>query len=109
MTDSNARQENLDAANDDLKALLREAEKALGHVGEAGERFDDLRERLRAAVSPNGHYTFDEIRDETVRRVKQADMAVRQNPYVAIGVAAGIGALLGLLVSRTPRPDHPQP
>jgi ElaB/YqjD/DUF883 family membrane-anchored ribosome-binding protein len=106
MTDSNARQQNLDAASDDLKELLREAERALGHVGQAGDKFDDLRERLRAAVAPNGYYGMYELREEAIRRVKQADTMVRQNPYVAIGVAAGVGALLGLLVSRTPRPDQ---
>src|SRR6478752_218484 len=36
----------------DLKALLREAEKALGSTsGEAGQKFDELRDRLRAALS----------------------------------------------------------
>ena len=35
----------------ELKSLLREAEKALGSGGgEPGEKFDELRERLRAAL-----------------------------------------------------------
>lgn len=105
MTDSNAGQQNPDAASDDLKELLREAERALSHVGPAGDKFDELRERLRAAVGPHGCYGLNELREETVKRVKQADTMVRENPYVAIGLAAGVGALLGLLVSRTPRPD----
>jgi ElaB protein len=85
----------------ELKSLLREAEKALSHTsGEAGEKFDELRERLRDALS-HGRYSFDNIRSETVRRAKQADTLVRDNPYYAAGIAAGIGALIGILVSRS--------
>jgi ElaB/YqjD/DUF883 family membrane-anchored ribosome-binding protein len=85
----------------DLKALLREAEKALGSTsGEAGEKFDELRDRLRAALS-NDRFSFDAIKQETVRRAKQADTLVRENPYYTAGIAAGIGAIVGILVSRS--------
>lgn len=85
----------------DLKALLHEAEQALGDtVGDAGEKFDELRERLRAALN-QGRYSLDHLRTETVRRAKQADKIVRDNPYYAIGIAAGVGALIAVLVSRS--------
>jgi ElaB/YqjD/DUF883 family membrane-anchored ribosome-binding protein len=84
----------------DLKALLREAEKALSSsAGEAGENFEDLRDRLRAALA-NGHFSLESIRQETARRAKQADTLVRENPYYTAGIAAGVGALIGILVSR---------
>ena len=87
-------------AADDLKALLREAEQALGNTaGEAGEKFDDLRGRLRSALD-NGRFTFAQLRSEAARRAKQADKLVRENPYYAIGVAASVGAIIALLVSR---------
>jgi ElaB/YqjD/DUF883 family membrane-anchored ribosome-binding protein len=85
----------------DLKALLREAEQALSNTaGEAGEKVEELRERLREAVN-QGRYSLENIRAETIRRAKQADAVVRENPYYAIGVAAGVGALIGVLVSRS--------
>jgi ElaB/YqjD/DUF883 family membrane-anchored ribosome-binding protein len=85
----------------DLKELLHEAEQALSHTaGEAGEKFEELRERLRAALD-KGRYSLDSIRAETVRRAKQADTLIRENPYYAIGVAAGVGAVIGILVSRS--------
>jgi ElaB/YqjD/DUF883 family membrane-anchored ribosome-binding protein len=85
----------------DLKALLREAEQALGSTsGEAGEKFEELRDRLRTALN-NGHFSFDTLKQETVRRAKQADTLVRENPYYTAGVAAGIGAIIGILVSRS--------
>ncbi len=85
----------------ELKSLLRQAEKALSHsAGEGGEKFDELREKLRDALS-DSRFSFDSIRTETVRRAKQADKMVRDNPYYAIGIAAGVGAIVGLLVSRS--------
>jgi ElaB/YqjD/DUF883 family membrane-anchored ribosome-binding protein len=86
---------------DDLKALLHEAEQALSHTaGEAGDKFDELRNRLRTALD-QGKYSLDHLRAEATRRAKQADQLVRENPYYAVGIAAGIGAVIGILVSRS--------
>jgi len=86
---------------DELKALLHEAEQALSSTaGEAGEKFDELRERLRDALE-SGRYSLDRLRAEATRRAKQADELVRANPYYAIGIAAGVGAIIGVLVSRS--------
>jgi ElaB/YqjD/DUF883 family membrane-anchored ribosome-binding protein len=90
-----------DETHQDLKDLIQEAEQALGNTaGEAGEKFEELRERLRAAID-HGRSTFENLRSETVRHAKQADTLIRDNPYYAIGVAAGVGALIGILVSRS--------
>ncbi len=86
--------------SDDLKALLQEAEQALSSTaGEAGEKFDELRSRLRSAID-SGKYSMERMRAEAVRRAQQADKLVRENPYHAIGVAAAVGAIVGLLVAR---------
>ena len=85
---------------EDLKALLHEAEQALSSTaGEAGDKFDELRSRLRSAVD-NGRYSLEQLRHDAQRRMHQADQLVRENPYYAVGVAAGVGAVIGLLVSR---------
>lgn len=90
-----------DDSRSELRTLLREAEKALSHTtSEAGEKFDELRERLRDALT-EGRFSLDNIRNETVRRAKQADQLVRDNPYYAVGIAAGIGALIGIIASRS--------
>jgi ElaB/YqjD/DUF883 family membrane-anchored ribosome-binding protein len=89
------------ALTDDLRSLLQEAEEALGSAtGEAGEKFDQLRDRLRVTLN-DGRNSLDRLRAEAVRRAKQADQVVRDNPYYAVGVAAGIGALVGILVTRS--------
>ena len=85
---------------EDLKALLHEAEEALSSTaGEAGDKFDELRGRLRSAIE-NGKYSLEQLRHDAKRRMQQADQLVRENPYYAVGVAAGVGAIIGLLVSR---------
>jgi ElaB/YqjD/DUF883 family membrane-anchored ribosome-binding protein len=101
MSTKNHESTTLDNPTAELKALLREAEKALSHSGgEAGEKFDELRGRLRDALSTH-HFSLDAIKQETVRRAKQADTLVRENPYYTAGIAAGIGAIIGILVSRS--------
>jgi ElaB/YqjD/DUF883 family membrane-anchored ribosome-binding protein len=85
---------------DDVKQLLHEAEQALAHTGDdANEKVDELRERLRTVID-DGSHSFARLRREAIRRTKQADELVRENPYYAIGIAAGVGALLGFLISR---------
>lgn len=90
----------------DLKALLHEAEQALGETTEqAGEKFEQLRERLRHALD-QGRDSFEHLREEASRRARQADSLIRENPYYAIGVAAGVGALIGILVARSCQPSR---
>ncbi len=87
--------------SEDLKALLHEAEQALSNTADsAGEKFDELRSRLREALD-SGKFSLDRIRAEAIRRGKQADQLVRDNPYYAVGIAAGVGALIGILVARS--------
>lgn len=86
---------------DEIRALLHDVESALSETtGEAAEKFTDLRERLQAVLA-EGQSSFERVRVEAARRAKQADHFVRENPYYAVGIAAGVGALVGLLVSRS--------
>lgn len=99
MSDTNQKTESHTA--EDLRALLHEAEQALSETaGEAGEKFDELRDRLRTALD-TGKYSLDRLRAEASRRAKQADQLVRDNPYYAIGIAAGVGAIIGILTARS--------
>ena len=47
---------------------------------------------------------IDAVENDAVRRAKEvagaADVYVRENPWQAVGVAAGIGLLLGVMLSR---------
>jgi ElaB/YqjD/DUF883 family membrane-anchored ribosome-binding protein len=87
-----------DTTMEELKALIREAEEALGAEG-TDDQVDELRERLRDAVS-QGENLLSNLSNKVREQAKRADGAIRENPYQTIGIAAGIGLLAGLLLSR---------
>lgn len=88
---------------DELRELLREAEEALTHsAGETDGKFDGLRDRLRGVLA-DGKESLDRFRTEAKRQAKRADQLVRSHPYEAIGIAAGVGALIGFLFARSQR------
>lgn len=65
----------------------------------AGEKVTEARKRLAAALK-NGRELCGQARDKAIAGAKVADEVVRENPYQAIGVAFGIGAVLGYLITR---------
>src|SRR5580700_2966981 len=78
---------------DDAHALLEAtAEFTDEKVAKARKRFAD------ALESGRGMYTG--MQDKAVQGAKAVDECVRDHPYQSIGVAFGLGALLGLLLSR---------
>ena len=42
----------------------------------------------------------DNIREKTVSGMKATDRAIRGNPYGSIGIAFGVGLLIGVLINR---------
>jgi len=86
---------------DELKALIREAEKALANVGaEAGEEVKGLRDRLRTAYEES-KYTLSQAAEIARKQAARADELVRSNPYASIGIATATGLLVGYLVARS--------
>ncbi len=87
-----------DSTVEDLKALLREAEQALGEAGgDASDQFQALRERLRGAFR-NDRFKIKEIAAVARGQVARADELVHEKPYAALGIAAAAGFVVGYLV-----------
>jgi ElaB/YqjD/DUF883 family membrane-anchored ribosome-binding protein len=89
---------------EDFGAMLTEAEDLLRQAGnETGERARDLRGQVEAKLLA-AKMRLQELQGEAVDQAKAAarvtDDYVHDNPWSAIGIAAGIGFLAGLLVSR---------
>jgi ElaB/YqjD/DUF883 family membrane-anchored ribosome-binding protein len=84
----------------DLKVLMRDAEELMKvTAGAAGEKVQELRNRLSATIeSAKGNY--DQLEEDTIAAAKATDRTIREHPYEAIGIAFGIGLLLGFLVKR---------
>ena len=84
----------------DIKLLAHDAEELLrATAGEAGEKIKEVRQRLSKALE-SARATCEDIQDQTAETAKAADETIREHPYESIGIAFGVGILLGLIVGR---------
>lgn len=65
----------------------------------AGEKVGKARERLGAAME-RGKEVYGQVRDKAFDGVRLTDQAVRDHPYQVLGIAFGVGALIGFLTAR---------
>ena len=88
------------AISDDMTQLAEDARALMAATADvAGEKVGEARKRLAAALE-RGKEIYGSVRDKAVEGAKAADEAVREHPYQAIGIALGVGALLGYLAAR---------
>jgi ElaB/YqjD/DUF883 family membrane-anchored ribosome-binding protein len=90
----------------DLQAVVRDAEALLkATAGQAGEKVQEVRSRAEETIK-QARSSLDSAEGFAMRSAKelagQAEDYVRDNPWQALGVAAGVGLLLGLVLSRRP-------
>jgi ElaB/YqjD/DUF883 family membrane-anchored ribosome-binding protein len=90
---SNGIKENMEDIADDASTLLAHA----GDMTEEG--LEGAKEQLAAAIEA-AKETYAQLQKKAVQGAKAADKVVRNNPYAAIGIAAGVGVLVGYLISR---------
>ena len=80
---------------------LAEAARALmaATADVAGEKVEEARKQLAAALE-RGKEIYGRVREKAVEGAKAADQAVHEHPYQVIGIALGVGALIGYLAAR---------
>lgn len=88
----------------DLRLVIADAEELLRMTaGQAGDGVADVRSRVQARLN-QAKADLVHLQDAAVARAKAAghaaDEFVRDNRWKAIGIAAGVGLVIGLLVSR---------
>jgi len=89
-----------DKALHDLSDAVREGEEMLTETaGTATEKGRAMRAKLEAAVD-KAKALYENLQEKTVAAAKAADQTVREHPYQAIGIAFGIGLLIGVLAAR---------
>ncbi len=87
----------------DLGAAVREGEEMLKVTAEEPtEKARELRAKLEAAIE-KAKALCQRLQDKTVAAAKATDTAVREHPYQAIGIAFGVGLLIGVLAARSRR------
>jgi ElaB/YqjD/DUF883 family membrane-anchored ribosome-binding protein len=83
--------------------LAEETKALLDATAEATEEtIVEARNRLKSAFEATGE-TCARIKAKAIEGAKATDKAIRANPYQAIGIAFGVGALVGFLMSRRSR------
>ena len=90
----------MQAVSDDVGTLAEDARALMAATADvAGEKVAEARKRLTAALE-NGKEIYGRVREKAVEGAKAADQTVRENPYQAMGIAFGVGALIGYVLSR---------
>jgi len=88
----------------DLKSLVKDSEELLkATAGDVSEKAREARSRLSAALE-RAKASCEHFQEQTLAKAKaaarQADTVIRSHPYESIGVAFGVGLLIGVLISR---------
>jgi ElaB/YqjD/DUF883 family membrane-anchored ribosome-binding protein len=88
----------------DLTSVVRDAENLLRATAtQTGERMQEVRAKAEESLK-KAKARLASAEEEAVERARalaaDADKYVRGNPWQAVGLAAGIGLVLGLLISR---------
>lgn len=78
---------------EDAEALLA----ATAHVAE--EKVMAARNRLSSAID-KGKEALHAVQDRAIAGAKATDLVIRENPYKALGIALGVGLLVGYLFGR---------
>ena len=84
----------------DLKAVVHDGEELLrAGVQDLSERGMAARERLAAALEV-AKDTRRKLEERATAGMQATNRYIRENPYQSLGVAFGVGMLLGVLISR---------
>ncbi len=90
---------------DDLKTLIGDAEELLkATASQAGERVAAARQKIEQSLAEGKQALADAEKIVIERSKEYADIAddyIRKNPWNAVGIAAGVGLILGLLMRRS--------
>ena len=89
---------------DDLTAVIRDAENLLrATAAQTGDKVQEMRARAEESVRM-AKERLSGLEDEALKHARvlagEAEEYVRGNPWQAVGIAAGVGLVLGLLMSR---------
>ena len=88
------------ATSNDMGTLVEDARALIAATADvAGEKVSEARKRLAAALE-RGKEIYGRVHEKACESAQAADEAVHEHPYQAIGIAFGVGAIIGYLASR---------
>ena len=81
----------------DLRVVIGDAEALLkATAGQAGAKVDEARARTEESVRA----ARARLEQAGAAGVHEIDAQVRANPWAAVGIAAGVGLVIGVLLAR---------
>ena len=93
----NTLERNTERLVSDLKRVVRDSGELLETTSDAvGDKAREVRERLNETLKTASR-TCRELEDRSIETAKAADKLVRAHPYESIGLALGLGFLLGVI------------
>ena len=88
----------------DLRIVVSDAEELLrATASQAGEKVSEARERIQenlAVAKEHLAAVQQRVAEKTRQAARVTDDYVHENPWRAVGIAAGAGLIVGLLISR---------
>lgn len=88
----------------DFKQVMASAEELLNATAdESGDAIAHVRSRAESTLREARRKLAElehEVADETRRMVANGEQQIKAHPWTAVGVGAGVGLLLGLLIAR---------
>lgn len=88
----------------DFQTLVNDTEKLLEHTATlAGDQADELRSQIHDSLlraRQTLQLTEDSLRERGKAAVTATEDYVQANPWQSVGIAAGVGFLIGLLATR---------
>lgn len=89
---------------EDFQTLVTDTERLLEHTKSlAGDQADELRQQIHDSLlraRETLRLTEDSVRERGKAAVTATEDYVQANPWQSVGIAAGVGFLIGLLATR---------
>ncbi|OFZ46251.1 MAG: hypothetical protein A2381_11580 [Bdellovibrionales bacterium RIFOXYB1_FULL_37_110] len=84
----------------DLKTIAHHAEQVLMSSAEtAGEKVHNVKEKLLTTFDST-KASLKSMENHAIHAAKTTDVHIRKHPYQSIGIALGVGTLLGAIAAR---------
>jgi ElaB/YqjD/DUF883 family membrane-anchored ribosome-binding protein len=88
----------------DMRVVVADAEDLLkATAGQTGERIEKIRARAEESLRTARNrmqITGKAVQESATEAVRTVDDQVQKNPWTAVGIAAGVGLVLGIILGR---------
>ncbi len=82
------------------KDLTDEAKNAVGEAADTAENWADSAKSTARSALERARAAYETAQEKAVAGAKATDQCIRENPYTSLGIALGVGVLIGFLIRR---------